>query len=1381
MKNKKILLISCLLMIFISMGVVFASDTNSTSLNIGSDYDNLDSDDYLASTLQEDILDAKTSDDIPTIDSDTVSGGVDVVAVHPWSNSDEKNGNHGDLVYTIPSKATDIKCAYVYVTIYSGSAQTNYGSVADISIKTDNGYLNKTEDLWISSGTTDGENYIVNDHITKCYSDYMIFYNITEMVQGLSGRPIEINVASLPMNGKSFDGRIKLISLILAYDDGDSDRIDYWINAGQAWTDEKTYTSFNSGDADIDSNTKITLTNIGLSSNDAFYEINGESLFGEEGDEYISGDYYQYHKWDITDYFVGDTEMAFTSSKDGWASFKEVLSVLIINHNYSEDADANNKTSVDFKTEYSTGTNPTVCIFAGTNNTIAVNAITNNKGTYRVELLVDGTIVDKKDVTLLKNVAKTIYLTDPAIREVNQKTVSGENNAKVTYTVRILLNDEIINSTSHVIPVLYNGYLGKDLAYPMENYEQFSKTITGDIVINTKEESSYLERKDLQRTDVWNVQLPNDSNFVNAYIYVPYNYFIPDYSKKIPEDINMFSVKFNDASTLPVGFYRDQSNLGNYAKYGYGLLVYDVTDLIKNGENTFILNKKDEYPAVHPSTLIYLYNTTGSSEVKEVYISNGVDLLENSYNLANRTVKSDLTVNLNSNLVKDATLYVFAAGAQKGEGDIVFNGVPHSNVWDGTLYETDYYKLDITKYIDEINNISFISTGSTIQALQQIIVLNKNLQTTISEISTEYEDNIFAGIKNDIKINIDNTRSGKFTVELLADGKSVSSKEIELKGNSLSLMLTDSTIRSATKNSVYGSANDKVKYTVNILDNNNKISSFSKDIPILYNGYLGKDLQYPSQGYELFFKGTITGDIVIYAKDNYLSIPTLKRSDVWNVNLPKNSNFVKAFIYVPYYFFDNTLGITEGNSMFTTSFNGKNIAPVGFYRDQANYGVYAKNGYGLLVYDVTDLIKNGDNTFDLNKNKATTTVCPSTLIYLYNTTTSTFSKNVYISNGADLLSSDKINSLTQVKSSSFINVDLNNADDAKLYVFAAGAQKDESNIVFNGKEFTNVWNGKTFTSEMYSLNIKDNLKANNTISYVSTGSEILALQQILVTSSNKVNTIISVGELNIAYGNNLVLTLKDAKGNVLSDKHVSIKINDETFDKTTDANGQAKLPITLSPGEYSASFTFSGDGNYAKSTGSVKFTVEKASPLITATKKNFEPTAKTKKYSITLKDNRGVMKNTKVSMKVNGKTYTATTNSNGVATFNLNKLTKKGTYKDAVITYNGNENYNKVTKKVTITVKPTPKLTAKQATFKVKTKTKTYSVTLKDNKNKVMKNTKVTINVNGKTYSAKTNSKGIATFKITKLTKKGVFTSKVSFAGNTNYNSVSKSVKITVK
>ena len=62
-----------------------------------------------------------------------------------------------------------------------------------------------------------------------------------------------------------------------------------------------------------------------------------------------------------------------------------------------------------------------------------------------------------------------------------------------------------------------------------------------------------------------------------------------------------------------------------------------------------------------------------------------------------------------------------------------------------------------------------------------------------------------------------------------------------------------------------------------------------------------------------------------------------------------------------------------------------------------------------------------------------------------------------------------------------------------------------------------------------------------------------------------------------------------------------------------------------------------------------------------------------------------------------------------------------------------------------------------------------------------MAKVKLTLKVKGKTYKAKTNAKGKATFKIKNLKKKGKYKATVRFKGNTYYNKVTKKVKITVK
>ena len=101
---------------------------------------------------------------------------------------------------------------------------------------------------------------------------------------------------------------------------------------------------------------------------------------------------------------------------------------------------------------------------------------------------------------------------------------------------------------------------------------------------------------------------------------------------------------------------------------------------------------------------------------------------------------------------------------------------------------------------------------------------------------------------------------------------------------------------------------------------------------------------------------------------------------------------------------------------------------------------------------------------------------------------------------------------------------------------------------------------------------------------------------------------------------------------------------------------------------------------------------------------------------------------------------------------------------------------------VTVVVsKKDTQLSANAKSFKFEDNVKSYSVTLKDNNGNVLKNKKVTLKVNGATYTATTNNKGVATFKLAKLSKKGTYNAVISFAGDKDYNKISKSAKLTVK
>jgi hypothetical protein len=145
------------------------------------------------------------------------------------------------------------------------------------------------------------------------------------------------------------------------------------------------------------------------------------------------------------------------------------------------------------------------------------------------------------------------------------------------------------------------------------------------------------------------------------------------------------------------------------------------------------------------------------------------------------------------------------------------------------------------------------------------------------------------------------------------------------------------------------------------------------------------------------------------------------------------------------------------------------------------------------------------------------------------------------------------------------------------------------------------------------------------------------------------------------------------------------------------------------------------------------------------------------------------------------------TNENG--TFDPYKLNmvRAGRYTMA-FSFAGDDNYTSAFACVCVDLDKKPlKIKAAAKSFKASAKTKKYTVRLKtilgascDGKTYFAAGKKVTMKINGKTYTAKTNAKGQATFNL-KITKKGKFTAKVSFAGDVTYEAASKSVKLTIK
>ena len=158
------------------------------------------------------------------------------------------------------------------------------------------------------------------------------------------------------------------------------------------------------------------------------------------------------------------------------------------------------------------------------------------------------------------------------------------------------------------------------------------------------------------------------------------------------------------------------------------------------------------------------------------------------------------------------------------------------------------------------------------------------------------------------------------------------------------------------------------------------------------------------------------------------------------------------------------------------------------------------------------------------------------------------------------------------------------------------------------------------------------------------------------------------------------------------------------------------------------------------------------------------------KYSIKLTKENTALSGKTITFLINGKKIVAKTDKNGYASFKINLKPSSKKYTVTSI-YNGIKKLNKITVKSI--------LVAKNLKVKKSAKTLKIKISLKKINKKYLK-AKITLKFNGKTYKAKTNKKGIATFNIKKnMLKKLNVGKKYTYKVTCLKDNISK--KITVK
>jgi PKD repeat protein len=313
---------------------------------------------------------------LETVQTGTVTGDLwfDLDPAPDWGEQDVTK------TFTLPAAAVEeegrITWARLYISAYCGHMQNDYNFW--ITNRFDGDGDGEYEHVWPETGRS-GFSYVLdpdtweplgndntalgggqndpyklyNDHENRVTSDYFMWYDVTDLIKD---QTVNVNVNT----DGTFDGRIKVISLVVAYDDPSSTiETTYWVNQGH---DVCSYyvedylgkaavgtTTFNtSGLPEFDS-ARLTVSymashngNYGFPTAENDFTYTGgtppiEGTFTDALDRTpdIQGPYSGVISWDVTGKVAGKDEVTLAYSRDfpatGTAAFYKVpLAFLVV-------------------------------------------------------------------------------------------------------------------------------------------------------------------------------------------------------------------------------------------------------------------------------------------------------------------------------------------------------------------------------------------------------------------------------------------------------------------------------------------------------------------------------------------------------------------------------------------------------------------------------------------------------------------------------------------------------------------------------------------------------------------------------------------------------------------------------------------------------------------------------------------------------------------------------------------------------------------------------------------------------------------------------------------------------------------------------------------
>jgi PKD repeat protein len=390
---------------------------------------------------------------LTTVQNGTVSGGL-------WYDSYYAMETFAQKSFTLPAYSK-IKWARLYIDVYDGHMENNYRGNVSIGIDAngDSTYEIQKQENFDTAYSFPGTGGIgpvwLSDHMNRVTSDYMMWYDLTDAI---SGQTVNVQAISTKVDS-NFDGRIKAMTLVVVYDDGDSDQVYYWVNQGHDTVnplDSEYIGSTSFGTSSLTSGwSSANLTAIYLASVDGVYAFNGTSLTSGVK----SGPYYGSNTWDISSLLTAGQNSTLAYNKQESNYYKIPLAFMSVRYPAASPAlpdavftsDVTSGTApltVNF-TDQSTGS-PTSWSWDFGDNTNSteqnVSHTYTSAGTYAVNLTVSngaGSDSEVKTDYITVSAQETQDTTKPVINSVVLFPANATAGSKISISVNASDNKEV--------------------------------------------------------------------------------------------------------------------------------------------------------------------------------------------------------------------------------------------------------------------------------------------------------------------------------------------------------------------------------------------------------------------------------------------------------------------------------------------------------------------------------------------------------------------------------------------------------------------------------------------------------------------------------------------------------------------------------------------------------------------------------------------------------------------------------------------------------------------------------------------------------------------------------------------------------------------------